>query len=287
MAKKKKNFYDEYDALFTKPTLKSSTKRAKRHKKTTRTGKAKNATHSRLSLAIVIGIACIVGAMQLAKQTRLHSTHVKTDAEEEYQEVYPLKAANVEVTGEKAVDQPLSLTLKDHTFDFNKGYQLTFNADSHLKVDDDADTTKALLPTDSSYAEESYVAEMTMYDKNDNEQYLSLIISANLVNSNEEYITKDDVSFAKAYPEAEVGTVKTGHLLSYEKYDDMIAVDIMRYFIFTDGTGVVVKIAAYEEPKQALTQKDSYQTVKKVFPIETAVLDNQIKLSQAPAKKTE
>ncbi|ALS36921.1 hypothetical protein ABID30_001876 [Enterococcus rotai] len=285
MRKKQKNFYDSYDALFSKPALftkqektyeknmpklklKSIVMIMKDSAKTPSKSKKKEKKPAKKKLSMILAIVFLVIIFFVIK-TANNSSGSFSSYSDEYIDVYPLKEGTVNKTSDKNFSTPLALSINDHSIVTNNGYVLEVLNDADIEIQKEE---LSVLPTNDKYANYFYIAYIPFYSNRRYERSASMFISGNITNSLNESFIKDKNSFSKAYFEKDIGEVKNGYVVTY-KEGEYSKVSISRFFIFPDETGLWLKADSNEENTEKLTVENTLEEVKEVLGNDFTFLD--------------
>lgn len=287
MNSRKTNFYDEYDELFIKPRplkrikLKQpKTKIAVKKAQKSPAVQTKTPKKWRKSIwSILFFLIVAFFAIRFLNSYRFEKMYGK----EVYS--YPLKEAKIQPTGEIDLSEPLSITLSDHTFDLNKGYQLTIKGDSDIKLLGDE---LSVLPTKGDFPQEQYVAEARFYSGRELDRDSEINISGNLQNSMCCYFENAKNDFAIVFPQPDIVDVKTGYVLSY---DDQGADEeegantlLFKYYLFKDGTGMSIKLRSSDIERKDWDRSVQYTTARKMYQADFDFLDKNFIFTEKQAQ---
>ncbi|EOL41824.1 hypothetical protein RV11_GL001400 [Enterococcus phoeniculicola] len=301
---KKKQFYEDYDALFIKPKLTAKKEKpsvislwkqvnkapvvsAKQQaqKPSTKNNSAKKRQHQKKKKSwdflwpAGIFLAIIAFAIYGNSDSSDSSDDYGDDYESEYVDVRPLQEAGIKRTGSIDVSQPLVATLDDKIVYFNKGYKIEIKGDVDVEQQKDE---LSVLPTNKDYPSTTSIASLTFYSGRDYLRSVSMGMSGNLIVSLSDYIktSKGDDIFTKAYPQESVEGVQTGYVVKYEKESDYIYLTIQRYFIFSDGTGVWLDTYSTSTKETELKPTDSFKGIKKAYSEDFEFLEENFLLTK-------
>lgn len=284
---KKKQFYEEYDALFIKPKPPKKKKRpflslwqrankapVLSTKKQAQQPSKKNSnlnrrTHTQTiskKWAIILPIGLFLMILVIVYASN-HSEIFSDDYEDDYSDyvdVYPLQEAGIKRTGTVDVSQPLVATLDDPTIYFNKGYKIEIKGDVDIEQHEEE---LSVLPTNGDYPSITSIASLSFYSGRDYLRSVNMSMSGNLAASISRYlqVSKGDDLFSKAYPQESLDDVQTGYVVNYEKESSYIYLSIQRYFMFPDGTGVWLETYSTSDQETELTPDDSFKEIKKAY----------------------
>lgn len=232
MAKRKAHkpvWYAEYDRLFVK-------QRPKRKRQL-----------NRAQVLIVVLVALTPLAFRywpqmmmqsrMSEQRKMMSSSTTNEATK-YIDNYALKAAGLKRT--VAIDSSRNLVAKvtGHTVSFSTGFQLT--VPSSFTVEESA-RDHVVTPTKEDNGIELRVAD---FDGKTGDTYVqaSLQLYGNLIDDFDAYSEASAPTLVKVFKTGNVGTAQTGYVFDIpDPKAERGYARLSRYFLFADGTGVVLK----------------------------------------------
>ncbi|MGM0238296.1 MULTISPECIES: hypothetical protein [Enterococcus] len=235
----KKNFHKEYDNLFD-----MQDNRAKKQNRV-----------FKIILSVILILTFVESVF-----VKIVESHDDTNSEYTY--TYPLEEAGIKTTGTIDYSKSLSATIKDNTFIFNRGYQLTIMGDW-----DNSTNKKALslLPEDNDdpdYVVTKTIADLTFYEGRYVSDYATISLSGNLLHSFR-FSDLFNKKFVNIYPQKNLDDVLTGYIFYSESKEDST---IYRYFLFPDKTGILIEGFTVNEPLKTLTNKSNFEEFTSAFP---------------------
>nr|OTO09526.1 hypothetical protein A5880_000205 [Enterococcus sp. 4G2_DIV0659] len=225
----------------------------------------KHSLKKKLAALIVIVVAI---AFFVIKEMNLFPV-LFSDYSQEYVDVLPLKEAGIKGTGTKDFSKPFMLSVDNHTFLTNRGYELEILGDSKIEIEREE---LSVLPTNDRYANSFFAAYVSFYSGQILKRSVSLHMSENVVNSLNESFVEDKRSFSKAYIEQEIGEVKNGYVLTYVK-SPYPQITISRFFIFPDETGFLLQSDSLEELPNKLNKENTLKELKKILSDDFSFMD--------------
>lgn len=297
---KKKRFYDEYDALFTKPNarvkiqegsfattvgkLKSELSSAAVAKKgkPNRKNRSVNKKNKRFVWTGII-VAAVLVMMGIYGSTLPDDYDDEYD-EDRYTDIRPLQDAGLKRTGTIDLSQPLVISVDEKTLHFNKGYSLEIKGDVDIE---NLTEELSVLPTDKEYPTVESIAWVKFYSGREYLRGANIGMSGNLIVSMYDYLDNREkaTTFTKAYPVADIGDVQTGYVVDYDGDEEYVYVGIQRYFIFPDGTGIWLETNSDILDRIELHPDDSFETIKKAYSEDFKFLEDSFLFTQDTEKQ--
>lgn len=243
-------WYAEYDRLFVKSTP----------------IKPEHRMHAVIIL-IMIGFALLPATYrygsQLIRQTTVAiSRHRLPQTSREVPDVdhFALKAAGLKRTAAINATHNLVATFKDHTVSFSNGYAL--QVDASLKMNE-FDRDHVVTPTTDSGSLDLTIADIEGNANNDYAE-TDLRLYANLISDFNAYAPKNRPNLVKVFNTATIGTTQTGYVFDVPNpKSDQDYAKLTRYFLFADGTGVVLRtLPDLTVPIKKLTTRSSFAAFK-------------------------
>lgn len=290
----KKKFYAEYDALFNNKAKNSPKKKAPTKKKEEVAKK-----HFSINKKTVawISVILVIFGIKFYQRTIAPILHVfdydygEVDDEDDYDddedyidagdelgEIYPLKEEGIKNDPNRDLKEPLHVGLEDKNFTFSPNYQMQVKGDADIVFSRDE---LSLLPTNEEYPDTKHVATIQVYNGKRRGTEIDLSMSRNLIDSTTVYTHGNDVTYTKAYPQKEMEKVKDGYIYSYEDDDeDYATIKLYRYFIFPNGTGVLLKIYSDSDEIKDVSAGVTFEEVKKWYPQEMKVLEESFQMKK-------
>lgn len=232
MAKRKARkpvWYAEYDRLFVK-------QRPKRKRQL-----------NRAQVLIVVLVALtplafrywpqVMMQRRMSAQSKMMSSSTTNEATK-YIDNYALKAAGLKRTA--AIDSSRNLVAKvtGHTVSFSTGFQLTVPSSFNVE---ESSRDHVVTPTTEDNGIELRVAD---FDGKNGDTYLqtSLQLYGNLIDDFDAYSEASAPTLVKVFKTGNVGTAQTGYVFDIpDPKAERGYARLSRYFLFPDGTGVVLK----------------------------------------------
>lgn len=265
---KKKNFDDEYNQLFMKPTRKKliSSKSFAGKILTRQPGDRRIKT----SWVIILFLSTVILYFG-----RFYLLGLLQGNNEDSQEVYPLKEADIRQDGVIDLSKPLVATLDNHVMNFNRGYQLEILGEADIQR---SSKELSVLPTKDEYVYDKEAADITFYKEQNLDRISEIAISGNLIKSETDSISNNETDFIKAYPQTNVRDIKQGYIVDYSKDSGIIFTTIKKYYIFSDGTGFTIELHSDNEKK--LNKKSSLKDVQQKYADDFAFINDHFKLTK-------
>ncbi|MGM0125976.1 hypothetical protein IGI37_003377 [Enterococcus sp. AZ194] len=291
---KKKQFYDDYDALFLKKKVETSeiskqvgnskaqpkkqqkTKASFSNTKKKKSVKEKQSAKHKISFrAVGCFVAIVVLTLVWQGYSKGQNNSNYKGIKTEYVDIYPLKDVGLERL--KAIDlsNPLVATVDEKVIHFNKGYRIKITGDVDIEQKKDE---LSVLPTNKEYPNTLRIASLSFYEGRSFLRSVNIGMSGNLIESLKNYMNKADnkKAFTKAYPQEMIDDIQTGYVVQYEENSSYISLTLQRYFIFSDGTGVWLDMYTGSSDSIKLNKKDSFSEIKKAYPEDFKFLEDSL-----------
>ncbi|WP_125709720.1 hypothetical protein [Lacticaseibacillus porcinae] len=256
MAKSQKLlWYAEYDRLFVKK------KRTKRKRQI-----------NRATVVIVILAALTPQAFRLWPQVESdihvaeHRSSLRKVKPRKFVDNYALKVAGLKRTA--AVDKTRNLvaTVKGHDVTFSNGYHLSVN--SRFRV---SETVNDHIVTPSVTAD-GYPHTIADFSGKKDHDYLygTLQLYGNLIGDFDADGDANALNLVKVFKQENIGSTQTGYVFDIPNPKESRSyVRLTRYFLFADGTGVIVKsMPDFNSSSKKLNQKSSFKAFQSSFQVD-------------------
>lgn len=280
MKKEQKKFYDAYDELFVMPK-KEKKKRQIKEKKKPKISFNKIKINKGTVAIIVFFVVLLL--LPLLKKTTVNISHQQPKSEdfyeEKYNEVTPLITEEIRPASEQDIDKnkPLHIKLEDKKLMTNRGYQITIKGKT--EVDGSGEREWSILPDLKAYSENKTIVNISFYDKGIYSMSSTISIYANMTDFSRNINNRDE-SFLKAYPLKDYEDVQTGYALECNATKSDVYSIIYKYYIFSDGTGMLICFETGATTNNNLTRYSTYQEFRKAYREELEKLDNTYEFSK-------
>lgn len=225
MTKKEQRFYDGYDKLFIKPDI-------------DRDKKKKDGVLRKIIKIFFLAIGLLFGFMILIFFIIDNNLFMYSD--EENETLYPFKTSTIIQVDKKDIDKskPLYLKLENKKLITNKGCQFEFK--ENTEIASKTQTDWSIIPNIEKYQNNQDILVASVYDQNNSMGHTAdFEMYDNLINGFDFYVGKGK-SIAKVFPLEEIGNIQTGYVI-FHRNDDSIYNALYRYYIFDDGTGILIQ----------------------------------------------
>ncbi|MGX4686880.1 hypothetical protein JNUCC83_08255 [Vagococcus sp. JNUCC 83] len=280
MKKKKGNFYDSYDKLFIKPKYKK--KKVQKDIIFNEQTLFKNIGIYFSLIMIVIFLAWIGSSpTDIEIETDEKNAIVSESEEEVYDNYYPFKVTEVTQARNEHVDKanPLYVELDGNKLVTNKGYQIEFIEEVQIESYDQQ--SWSVIPTLMEYSSGEDIMSVSLYSVGRLVSSIYVEIYENVINGKYFFMDTAKGSFTKVYPEETTENVQTGYMFKHDGEDESYLYDdIYRYYIFNDGTGILLRMNGPDKSKNENVSDDmTYEEFRNVFKDDLEFLERKIVLS--------
>lgn len=224
-------------------------------------------------LLVLVGIVIAGAAVATSHPTHHETTKPSIPTTKEVDH-YPLKEAKLKRLGKFDASKPITTAIQGRSMVFNKGLTITVPAPG--KMDDKAvrKDPRAILPSKNSWADYESAGYIDVHPKQFMDPMVSVSFYGNIIGKVSGRITGKKGNIV-AIPQPSVGQTQTGYIM-----DDAEALshNIDKYFIFSDGTGVLIEVEADDENFKGVPKKPTVADLQHYFPKQMKILDQDLQI---------
>lgn len=276
MKRNKKKFYDSYDELFIKP--KKETVKIKNGQIGNRNNLFKHTGILLSFIGVVVFLVWIGGSSK--KVTKEEVAVSSYDDDLDFEIMYPLRIDGVTQAKSDEIDKSktLDLKLEGQTFISNRGYQLDMPGE--VELDQLTEKEWSVVPELGEYSDRVSNIYIRLYDKGVYVDDVNISIYANVIDGMEFGLSQK--SFAKAFPEPPLNDVQKGYIILHDCYYDYSTFDnLLKYYIFKDGSGIVIKFSGNNQENNLIVEEDiTSDEFKELYKSDIEFLENSIVFSE-------
>lgn len=293
MAKDNKKFYDSYDELFEKQNTKKNVQKKIFSDKKTKSNQSQNAQNENkrqtkkkkkkkddsATVYVIIGVAVVVffGYKLLGSGTDIFPS---SSSDREYGDVTPLPDAGIKKAEAENIDvgNPLVVVREDRLLKTNRSCE--FEIQDKTEINSQTLNKWSVLPTTKTYGDTVPVLSIQLYEDGRSTDSIDVKIASNLINETNTYV--DRKAIVKAFPLKAVDDVQTGYI--FEANPDRSSSRVKKYFLFKDGTGLILDTYEYKEDKVEVNKLKTLVDFKKEFKKSIDNLENSVKFKPVDDK---
>lgn len=261
MVKKQKNFFDDYDSIFLEPREKAIKEKSVGQKKSSEAfyKESQKQKSSKIDVilrilvvAVVIFLLYFIGSSDNTEITEpkelASSEEYRQPPVRENVEIYPLKINSIRQASEVDKTKPIHALLDEETKNIIVNGEYQFDILGRTEIHSETIKEWSVVPDLNDFPIDEYMLNVQVYKEDDTSEAISFYMYANVINGIHVNLEQNSGSKVKVFERPDIDNIQNGYFLIHKVDVDGLSKDnIFRYYIFPDGTGIVVNKMASQE----------------------------------------